>query len=291
MAVAMLCIISANINAQTFNVKKEGSEKIEIFKSSLENPVITQNVKKDMRTYIHPVLPPDGKGVFTEIHPDHHPHQTGIYWGLKKVNGRDFFMKNGKTHYQKISAEVLVSKGESVSWQTIYNLLDESGEPILQENQTWTLSESDGMFLLDLEWTGEGLTDIQIDKFYVGGLFMRMPWSESIAGEVVNALGENDYQESDGHRAIWADVGMDIEGREDWGHIAILDHSDNVAFPSPWRIDSQLGLGPSRQILGAYNIPKGNKTTEKYRLVIYTGDLNPDKLKSQWKSYVCKKCP
>ncbi len=292
MAVTMLYIIGSNINAQTFHVKYEKwSEKIEIFKSSFKNPVLTQNVRPDMRTYLHPVLLPDGKGVLTQVHPDHHPHQTGIYWGLKKVNGRDFFIKSGETHYRKVSAKVLISKGESVSWQTTYDLLDGVGEPILQEIQTWTLSESGGKFLLDLEWTGEGLTDIHIEKFFVGGLFIRMPWFEGIAGEAVNALGENNRKESDGHRAIWADVGMAIEGRKDWGHIAILDHPDNVSFPSPWQIDGQLGIGPSRQILADYHIPKGGIATEKYRLLIYSGQLKPNELKSQWKSYICQRHP
>ena len=286
LAIVLLFLTCVMVNAQTFNVKYEqGSEKIEVFKSSLENPVITQNIKQSMRPYLHPVVPYDGKGVFTEIHPDHHPHQTGIYWGLQKVNGRDFFMKNGKTHYRKVDAKVLIAKGESVSWQTIYDLLDKGGEAILQESQTWTLTESEGMFLLDLEWTGEGLQDIMIEEFHVGGLFIRMPWFEGIEGEAVNALGENNHKESDGHRAIWTDVGMAIKGRGNWGHIAILDHPDNIAFPSPWRIDSQLGIGPSRQILGDYRISKGSKTTERYRLVIYSGDLNPDKLKSQWKTF------
>ena len=138
---------------------------------------------------------------------------------------------------------------------------------------------------MDLEWTGEGLQDILIEAYFVGGLFLRMPWYEGIEGEAVNALGESNYKESDGHRAIWADVGMAIEGREDWGHIAILDHPDNIVFPSPWRIDSQLGIGPSRQILGDYTISKGSKTTEKYRLVIYSGELDPDNLKIQWRTF------
>ena len=56
LAIALLFLTCVMVNAQTFNVKYEqGSEKIEVFKSSLENPVITQNIKQSMRPYLHPV--------------------------------------------------------------------------------------------------------------------------------------------------------------------------------------------------------------------------------------------
>jgi hypothetical protein len=285
--VAILAISLVSAKAQPFRINYEGgADKIEIFKSSLDAPVITQNIKEDMRPYLHPVVPPDGKGVFTEIHPDHHPHQTGIYWGLKKVNGRDFFMENGGTHYRKKEAKVLIPSGEQVSWSITYDLLDARGQAILQGTQTWTLSEANGAFLLDLEWQGGAIKEVLIEAYFVGGLFLRMPWYEGMPGEAINAMGEKNAAQAESHRAIWVDVGMEIEGRDDWGHIAVLDHPDNVVFPSPWRVDGELGIGPSRQILGNYSLKKGTVTQEKYRMVIYGGALDPARLKEIWKSYI-----
>ena len=119
----------------------------------------------------------------------------------------------------------------------------------------------------------------------MGGLFIRMPWKLGIQGEVINSNGERNVEEAEGQRAIWTDVGMEIEGRKDWGHIAILDHPDNVAHPTPWRVDKQLGIGPSRQILGKWKLEKGEVTTERYRLIIYTGKLDDQLLKERWESY------
>jgi methane monooxygenase PmoA-like len=279
----------SDLYSQSFDIQSDyNSGQLKVLKEGLNVPVVTQNAKKGMRPYLHPIRTPDGKGVLTEIHPSHHLHQTGIYWGLKKVNGRDFFMNNSEDYYQFKSLKIIKKTGDTVQWETVYNLINEQGTGILRETQIWSLREADGIFLLDLEWQGEGLMDVKIEKFYVGGLFMRMPWVEGIEGELVNAMGEKNSAEAEGHRSVWVDVGMKIAGIEDWGHIAVLDHPDNVAFPTPWRVDTQLGVGPSRQILGDWELKEGETTIEKYRLVIYTGKLDKEKMAGLWKNYVCE---
>ena len=123
-------------------------------------------------------------------------------------------------------------------------------------------------------------------KFYVGGLFLRMPWREGIPGAIINADGKRN-NEAEGQRAIWNDIGIRIEGRQDLAHIAILDHPDNSDFPIPWRVDNELGIGPSRQILGDWIIPKSETEIIRYRLIVYTGELNDDVITSSWKEYIC----
>lgn len=130
--------------------------------------------------------------------------------------------------------------------------------------------------------------DVKIEKYFVGGLFVRMPWVNGIAGEAVNSMGERNSGEAEGHRSVWVDVGMDISGIHDRGHIAILDHPDNAAFPTPWRVDDQLGVGPSRQILGDWQLAKNETTVEQYRFVIYTGEFEKEKIAGLWKNYVCE---
>lgn len=260
---------------------------ISVFRTGSKGLVLTQNARKDTRPYLHPIMAPDGKSVLTEYRPAHHPHQTGLYWGLKMVNGRDYFMNWQGDYYRYVSAEVMEREGEQVQWQTVYDLLDATGHAILTETQIWSVREQEGKFLLDLEWRGTAKTDITLGKFYVGGLFLRMPWRENIRGEVVNAAGQHN-QEAEGQRAIWTDVGMEVEGREDLAHIAIFDHPENQAFPVPWRVDGEFGVGPSRQILGDWKINRGETEVIRYRLVVYTGDLQAQDLTNLWKKYICE---
>lgn len=257
---------------------------ISIFREKEQKPILIQNAQPDIRPYIHPILAPDGKGILTEYRPAHHKHQTGLYWGLKRVNGRDYFMNGYGDYWRRVSSEVVEASGPQVIWRTVYDLLDERGHPIMTETQTWSLQEENGRYLLDLEWRGEAKTDITLGQFYVGGLFLRMPWRKGMAGEVVNAAGQRD-QEAEQQRAIWTDIGLQVEGREDLAHIAILDHPHNQAFPIAWRVDGELGVGPSRQILGDYTINKGETEIVRYRLVVYTGELNKEKLNSAWQSF------
>ena len=76
-----------------------------------------------------------------------------------------------------------------------------------------------------------------------------------------------------------------IAGRDDWGHIAILDHPDNTGFPIAWRVDAQLGVGPSRQILQDWRLTEGESEVTRYRLVVYTGRLDPTVLHRAWTAY------
>jgi hypothetical protein len=64
---------------------------ISVFRQNVAEPILTQNARPDFRPFLHPIVAPDGKGVLTEFSPSHHKHQTGLYWGLKQVNGRIIF--------------------------------------------------------------------------------------------------------------------------------------------------------------------------------------------------------
>jgi hypothetical protein len=259
---------------------------IAVFRANGQEPILTQNAQEDVRPFIHPIVAPDGKGILTEYRPSHHKHQTGLYWGLKMVNGRDFFMNGFGDYYRKVSAEVLQGEGEQVKWRTVYDLLDENGQVVLTETHHWALQEQDGKYLLDLEWRGEAKRDITLGQFYVGGLFLRMPWRQGMPGEVVNAAGQRN-QEAEQQRAIWTDIGLQVDGRKDLAHIAIFDHPDNSAFPIPWRVDGELGVGPSRQILGDWHLGQGETEVFRYRLLVYTGELNKAELNNRWKAFSC----
>lgn len=237
---------------------------ISVFRKGESKALVIQNAKPDFRPYLHPIQAPDGKGQLTEYSPGHHKHQTGLYWGFTRVNGtgapidtvkkyfyqkdkfpkmqkgigRDFFHHPEGEYWKRVSYKVIQAEGPEVSWQTVYNMLDQDGKPILQETQQWTMSEKEGKFFLALEWQGKAITDITIGEFDYGGLFLRMPWKEGIKGEVVNAARQRN-EKAEGQRAMWTDVGMQVEGRDDLAHIAIFDHPDNAGFPQTWRVDGQ----------------------------------------------------
>lgn len=316
--------ISKEVDADGFTKlrveQNEAEGTISVYRKGGTEPLVVQNARKDHRPYLHPIATPDGNGILTEYSPGHHKHQTGLYWGFTRVNGahlsadtlakwekemgkwwfykpdkpanvkskvgRDFFHNPGGDYWQLVSASVIEAEGTSVMWQTVYNMLDEDGSTIMTETQKWSMQEQNDKFIIDLEWIGDAKEDdVMIGEFEYGGMFLRMPWRKDIEGEAINAARQRN-QEAEGQRAFWVDVGMEIEGRDDLGHIAIFDHSANGEFPQPWRVDGQLGIGPSRAINGDWTIKKGIPETIKHTLVAYTGDLNDLELTELWKQHI-----
>lgn len=256
-------------------------ETISVFRKGEKEPILTQNAKEDFRPYIHPIIAPDGKGSLTEYSPDHHRHQTGLYWGFTQVNGRDFFHNPQGDYWKKVAANIIEGEGETVKWQTIYELLDEKGNALMQETQTWSMREKEGKYFLDLEWKGEAKSDITIGKYDYGGLFLRMPWNEGIKGEVINAARQKN-EKAEGQHAMWANVAMQVEGRDDLANIALLDHPENRGYPQIWRVDGQLGLGPAYTREGDWTIEKGDSEIIKHQLIVHTGQLNDLEMNEMW---------
>lgn len=262
----------------------EASQTIKIYRADGKDPIVTVNVRRDARPYLHPIVAPDGHGIMTEYRPAHHLHQTGIYWGFKYINNRDFFMKWEGDHYRRISAKIVRASGPQVQWQTVYDLLDEAGNTVLTETQNWSMQDPGQKYILDLDWHGEAKADIVFGQIYVGGLFIRIPWRPGDHAEAVNSNGQRDKDAEQQH-AVWADVGIQVEGRSDLAHIAVFDHPDNPGFPTPWRIDSQYGFGPNTEAV-ENRLVKGKTRNYRYRLIAYGGRLDPVAMTRAWKEFV-----
>ncbi|MDX2245951.1 MAG: DUF6807 family protein [Bacteroidia bacterium] len=258
---------------------------IAVFRAGETTPILTQNAKPDFRPYLHPIVAPDGKGLLTEYSPGHHKHQTGIYWGFTRVNGRDFFHHPEGDYWRRVSAQVVENEGTKVKWQTVYDMLGEAGEVLLTETQNWSMHVDSGRFFIELEWLGTAQTDITIGKYDYGGLFVRMPWQEGIKGEVINAARQRN-EKAEGQRAMWVDVGMQVEGRENLAHIAVFDHPENEGFPQTWRVDGQMGIGPARARMGDWSIKKDETEIIRHQLVAYTGDLSDIEMTKAWGIFV-----
>ncbi|MEM8487783.1 MAG: PVC-type heme-binding CxxCH protein [Bacteroidota bacterium] len=257
---------------------------IMVYRERDTEPILTQNAAPDHRPYLHPITSPDGQSVVTEYSPGHHRHQTGLYWGFTRLNGRDYFHNPQGDYWRKASSEIMVDEGSAVKWKTVYDLLDEAGEVVLQETQVWEMFEENNNYVLDLVWQGSAVQDVTIGEFDYGGLFLRMPWTEGIEGAAVNAARQRN-QFAEGKRAMWLDVGMKVEGRDDLAHMTIFDHPDNAGFPQPWRVDGQLGVGPVRARLGDWQIAAGETEEIKHRILVYTGKHDDIVLRDVFSAY------
>ncbi|MFO0942242.1 MAG: PVC-type heme-binding CxxCH protein [Pirellulales bacterium] len=287
--IAGLCCGNSSAQQSTLRaVQSEDGNEIRILRGGSESAIVTQVAQPGTRPYLHPIAAPTGNGLMTEFSPDHHRHQTGLYWGFTRVNGRDYFHNIDEKYWKRASVNILkasaASAEDTVQWQTVYDLLDADGKTLLKQSQIWTLRDDGKRYFLDLQWTGSAEQDVTVGKYDYGGLFLRMPWNSQLGGQVVNSSRQRG-ERAEGERAVWVDVGVNVPDRTDKLHIAIFDHPINAGYPQPWRVDGQLGVGPVRARTGDWQIRKGSQEVIRHRLVAYTGELPDTEITNLWSDY------
>ncbi len=231
--------------------------------------LVEQHAAADTRPYIHPIMGPDGKGVYTENSPGHHPWQHGLYTGLHAVNKINFWEKEkGQFHPEPVGKPSV--SGDSASWKVRNRWTSAEGADVLMETQEWKLTDFGTNYVLDVVWTLEAdKVDVSFGRWTYGGLFIRMPFRKENAGRqfAVNSRGQKD-QEAEQQEAEWVEVSMPIEGREANGVVRIEDMPGNPGYPNPWRVDGQLGIAPSYCIRGPWRLAKGEKRVNRYRVTV-----------------------
>jgi len=267
--------IWADANVQVKELKDGG---IAIHRPTLAKPLLVFNAPEDGRPYVHPLLAPDGNGELTEFSPGHHKHQTGLYVGFLKVNGRDYFHNRGADHFRRVGFKHQMNS-EGVVWTSRYELLDAKKSAQLVETQTWHFRDFTSSYLIDFTWSAQANVDITFEKYEYGGLFLRMPWKNQPGAQAINSEGQINGK-AEGQKARWVDVGMPVDGRKDPAHIAILAHA-----PLPWRVDGQLGVGPAPSRAGEWKLAKGDTVTFRYRFMVYTGAVQQDRVEAEWKAF------
>ena len=268
--------------ARSGRINKAGT--LSIYRTGRREAILTQNARPDARPYLHPIAAPDGTGVVTEFSPEHHKHQTGLYWGFTRLNGRDYFHNPRRRLLATGLRDGHCSSrsGDEVRWQTVYDLLDEDGTRVLTETERWSMREADRHGSCST-WNGaakRGPTSRSASTT-TADCSCACRGARASDGEVVNAARQRN-ERAEGQRAMWIDVGMQVEGRDDLAHVAIFDHPDNAGYPQAWRVDGQLGVGAARTRAADWSIKQGETEVIRHRFVVYTGALNDVEMTNAW---------
>jgi hypothetical protein len=268
----------------------ESASRLSIYRQGQSEPILVQNAEANHRPYIHPIVAPDGNGILTENAPSHHPWQHGLYVGLNDVNGFGFWSEGWTNNpndgtFHPLSLKRIEAEGNEVKWAVKTSWKEPGGTELLIEEQSWTFCDLGNAYELDLAWTLTARCDIRFGQHSYGGLFLRMPYRDEQGGSFVNSEGLGQL-EAEGKRARWAAISMPIEGRIDHAGIAIMDHASNEEHPSPWRVDGQLGIAPSRCIAGEWYLHRGESKLSNYRVFAFNGNISSSTIDSSWKQFV-----
>jgi hypothetical protein len=221
-----------------------------------------------LRPYLHPVRDPAGMVVLTDDKPSDHVHQHGIFTGLHKVNGVDFWHeKEGKQRFSRLLD--VQSGADRAGWRSLTEWVGTAGAVVLHEEQQITVyaPDSPAYYVVDFEWTlrpvGKAIT---FGRYDYGGLSVRMKFDPK--RQHLNSNGERGGATA-GRQAAWCNVAMPFDGR--YYGIAVLEHPSNLNHPNAWRVDGQGMINPCPSLSGDWSIDLGRERTFRYRLVVHQG--------------------
>jgi hypothetical protein len=239
-----------------------------------------------LRPYIHPLRDPSGQLVLTDDRPGDHPWQHGIFTGLHKVNGLDFWTeKQGKQRFVKL-LDVQREEG-SVSWRALVEWVAPNGDVLLDEEQAITVNaptSADG-YSVDFEWSlRTRWQGVAFGKHDYGGLSVRMPHHRDHTH--LNAVGQR-HKETANNKAAWCTVERPF-GDETWG-IAVFDHPSNLHHPARWRVDGQGLINPSPALQEEWSLGSRRKQVFRYHILVYRGPGKPDHLATEFERFSANK--
>jgi len=155
---------------------------------------------------------------------------------------------------------------------------------MIQEAQEWMFADHGHYYEMDLHWKLQAEIELVFGQYDYGGLFLRMPFRSELGGTTLGSEGFRDRHGEAG-RARWVAVQMPVEGRTDDAGIVIMDHPSNLNHPVPWRIDWELGIGPSSCIAGGWTLSQGESRSFRYRLLVFTGSIQEMWIEEAWQLF------
>ncbi len=320
----MLCLFAGAATAQTrFTVKPDtAAQRVDIVANGqpFTAYIFPNTIKKPV---LYPLLTPDGtvvtRGFPLDARPGErvdHPHHAGLWLNYGDVNGYDFWNnsdavdpngKYGTIHHRKI---LETSDGDQATLHVTSDWITSDDDKVLEEDTKFGFSAYDkNTYLIDRTTTLTAVGDVSLTDNKEGMLGMRVaralehPSDEpavftdasglptevkAMNNEGVNGL----YRSSEGLEgdAVWGTRGrwVQLSGRvgKKPASITIMDHPDNVGFPTYWHARGyglfaanplgQKALSDGKDELD-FKLKDGESVTFRYRVVLHAGKPLSDK--------------
>ena len=297
-------------NSQSsIKIEKQSDQTYNVY---LGNQLITSlnvnNFSIANRPYFYPVNTPSGV-LLTRNYPmkqiegetKDHVHHTSVWSAWGNINGVDNwgrYEKAGKQIVKSINYETKENKAVfkiELDWTTA------TETPQLFETRTVEISQIDAdTFIFDVRLDFETkYGSVKFGDTKEGGLLsVRVATALDVPkGQILNSKGGRCTTKSEernvwGKRAEWCSYSGSIDGKP--VGIAIIDHPKNPIFPTYWHVRSY-GLmtanpfGKSHFVFpllrGTWKMKENIRSTWRYRLVVFDGQENPEKLNGLMKKF------
>ena len=240
--------------------------------------------------YFWPVNgPASGKSITTETSQPY-PHHHSLFFGCDRVNGGNYWQEANERG-QTVSAgpKIIEASGKHVVFTDKCLWQQPGKEPIILDLRRVIISApSEGLRFIDFEITLVPLTNIRILKTNHALFSARVVPELSVkaGGTLVNAEGKTTEKGTWGIPSPWCDYSGTRDGVTEG--IAILQHPANRWFPCKWFTRDYGFFSPTPMNWlesGRLDLPKGEKLTLRYRVVVHTGNAQTANIGKLFEAY------
>ena len=246
--------------------------------------------KEQKYPYFWPVNGPvSGKSITTETS-EPYPHHHSLFFGCDKVNGGNYWQDvNERGQIVSQTPKLIKSSGDSVVFTDTCLWRQPGAEPIIRDTRRITITAPDAeVRIIDFAITLEPLVDIEILKNNHSLFAARVVPELSVksGGTLINAQGQTAKKGTWGVASPWCDYSGTRDGAAEG--IAIMQHPANRWYPAKWFTRDYGFFSPTPMYWlkdNRLDIPKGEKLTLNYRVVVHAGNAKQADIKNAFDSY------
>ncbi len=227
--------------------------------------------------YFWPVNgPTSGRSVTTETS-EPYPHHHSLFFGCDRVNGGNYWQEsNERGQIVSQGPKLIESSGRRIVFTDECLWQQPGKEPVIRDRRRIEIvAPGDTLRLIDFGITLEPLTDVRILKTNHSLFAARVVPELGVlaGGTLINAQGDTGEKGTFGVAAPWCDYSGTRDGITEG--IAIMQHPSNRWYPAQWFTRDYGFFSPTPMFWlegDRLDIPKGERLTLNYRVVIHSGD-------------------
>ncbi|MDH6535558.1 hypothetical protein D0T51_09890 [Parabacteroides sp. 52] len=241
--------------------------------------------------FFYPVNGPLSGGSVTSMRNGEYPHHSSLFFACDRVNGGNYWQEGlNRGRILSIGARILEAKGERVviEDECIWKRPDAEA-PIKDRRRITITAPSKELYQMDFDIEMEMLTDVTILKSNHSLFSARIDpdLSTKQGGVMINSEDKQTEKGTFGVPSPWIDCYGErktgIEG------LAILQHSSNKWYPSPWFTRDYGFISPTPMYWPADDkmtvLKKGEIVSLRYRVLIHGGDSEQANISGLFEKY------
>jgi hypothetical protein len=233
-----------------------------------------------------------------------HPHHRGLFIGYGDINGINFWENDPASkpspENPQVKGKLLVQKVQISRPGTIVATIDwnaPDGATVLGEQWTLTFyAKPADVRMLDVETVLTAKQEARFGDTKEGFFAIRV--EDSMAGKNGGVLRSSNGATGEknvwGKRADWVDYSGTVDGQK--VGILVFDNPGNYNHPPRWHA-RDYGLfavnpfgvkefDPESKDTGGYDLKAGDHLRFRYRVIVHSGDVPPDKAAEWYSDYV-----